>query len=134
MEEVLVTNSHIHAGIALGGALIVGIFVAFLPPVAPASAQSQAQRICREQGVKPGMGAYEYCLSQATRALEWGEPQMAYTFAQVSAEARDACLSYGLHEGTSGLQACVDKEATSRALMVFANEEPAYGPQIADHP
>jgi hypothetical protein len=134
MEEVLVTNSRIHAGIALGSVLIAGLLTAFMPPVAPASAQSQAQRICREQGVRPGMANYEYCLSQATRALEWGEPQLAYTFAQVSAEARDACMSYGLHEGTSGLQSCVDKEATSRALTVLANEEPSYGPQIADHP
>ena len=128
------SSSKVHAGIALGSVLMAGALVAFLPPIAPASAQSQAQRICREQGVKPGMAAYEYCLSQATRALEWGEPQLAYTFAQVSAEARNACLSYGLHEGSSGLQSCVDKEATSRALMVFANEEPSYGPQIADHP
>ena len=128
------TNSQIHAGIALGTALTAGVLIALLPPIAPASAQSQAQRICREQGVKEGMANYEYCLSQAERALEWGDPQLAYTFAQLSAEARDACLSYGLHEGTSGLQSCVDKEATSRALMVFANEEPSYGPQIADHP
>jgi hypothetical protein len=129
-----VSRSQIHAGIALGTVAIAGVLIAFLPPVSPASAQSQAHRICREQGVKPGMAAYEYCLSQATRALEWGEPQMAYTFAEVSAEARNACLSYGLHEGTAGLQSCVDREATSRALMVFANEEPAYGPQIANHP
>jgi hypothetical protein len=134
MEEVLVTNSQLHAGIALSSALVAGVLIAFLPPVAPASAQSQAQRICREQGVKPGMAAYEYCLSQTTRALEWGEPQLAYTFAQLSAEARTACLSYGLHEGTAGLQACVDREATSRALMALANDEPSYGPQIADHP
>ncbi|HKD56198.1 MAG TPA: hypothetical protein VKD45_01705 [Hyphomicrobiaceae bacterium] len=128
------TNSQVHATIALGSALIVGVFVAFLPPIPPASAQSQAQRICREQGVKPNTDAYEYCLSQTTRALEWGEPQMAYSFAQVAAEARDACLSYGLHERTAGLQACIDKEATARTLMIFASEEPKYGPQIADHP
>lgn len=128
------TNSQIHAGIALGSALIAGVLIAFVPPIPEASAQSQAHRICREQGIKPGMAAYEYCLSQATRALEWGEPQLAYTFAQVSAEARSACMSYGLHEGTSGLQSCVDKEATSRALMVLSHEEPSYGPQIADHP
>jgi len=128
------TNSQMHAAIALGSALIVGAFVAFLPPVPPASAQSHGQRICREQGVKPGTEAYEYCLSQATRALEWGEPQMAYGFAQVAAESRDACLSYGLHERTPGLQACVDKETTARALLIYVNEEPKYGPQIADHP
>jgi hypothetical protein len=129
-----VTNSQMHATIALGSALIVGVFVAFLPPIPPASAQSQAQRICREQGVKPNTDAYEYCLSQTTRALEWGEPQMAYSLAQVAADARNACLSYGLHERTSGLQACIDKEATARTLLIFASEEPKYGPQVADHP
>ena len=128
------TNSQMHAGIALGSALIVGAFVAFLPPIPPASAQSQAQRICREQGVKPNTDAYEYCLSQTTRALEWGEPQMAYSFAQVTAEARNACLSYGLHERTAGLQDCIDKEATARTLLIYASEEPKYGPQVADHP
>ena len=45
--------------------MIVGAFVAFLPPIPPASAQSQAQRICREQGVTPSSDGYEYCLSQA---------------------------------------------------------------------
>jgi len=134
MEEVLVSRSQIHAGIALGSAVVAGVLISFLPPISPASAQSQAQRICREQGVKPDMAAFEYCVSQASRALEWGEPQTAYTFAQVSAEARNACLSYGLHEGAPGLQSCIDREATSRALMAFANEEPSYGPQIADHP
>lgn len=125
------TRSQVHATIAFGSALIVGAFVTFLPPVPPASAQSQAQRICREQGVKSDSEAYEYCLSQTTRALEWGEPQMAYTFAQVAADARSACLAYGLPERTEKLQACVDKEAQARALIVFANEEPQYGPQIA---
>lgn len=124
-------RSHVYAAIALGSALIVGAFVAFLPPVAPASAQSQAQRICREQGVKPDSEAYEYCLSQATRALEWGDPLMAHSFARVAAEARDACLSRGLQARTPTLQACVDKEAQARASAIFASEEPRYGPQIA---
>jgi hypothetical protein len=134
LEEVLVTNSQMHAAIALATTLIAGVFIAFLPPVPPASAQSQAQRICREQGVKPASDAYEYCLSQATRALEWGEPQMAYSFAQVAAEAHSACVSYGLRERTAGLQSCIDKEATARTVLIYANEEPKYGPQIADHP
>ena len=46
------TNSRIHAAIALGSALFVGAFVAFLPPIPPASAQSHAQRICRERADK----------------------------------------------------------------------------------
>ena len=34
------TNSRMHATIALGGVLIAGAFVAFLPPIPPATAQS----------------------------------------------------------------------------------------------
>jgi hypothetical protein len=133
-REGPVTNSQMHAAIALGTALMASVFIAFLPPVPPASAQSQAQRICREQGVKADSEAYEYCLSQATRALEWGEPQLAYSYAQVAADARDACLSFGLRVRTAGLQACIDKETTRRALFIYASEQIKYGPQIADHP
>lgn len=125
------THSQLHAGAALGSALLVAGFVAFLPPVPPASAQNLAQRICREQGLKPGMEAHEYCLSQTTRSLEWGEPEMAYKFARVAAHAREACLSYGLQIQSAGLQACIEKETAARALLVFATEEPKYGPQMA---
>ena len=128
------TNSRIHAALALGGLLVVGAFVAFLPPVPPASAQSQAQRLCREQGVAPQSEGYEYCLSQATRALEWGEPRLAHSFARVAAEAREACLGYGLQPQTEGFRACMDRETHARGLLVYVDEQPKYGPQIADNP
>jgi hypothetical protein len=128
------TNSRVHALIALGGALVVGVFAAFVPPVPPASAQSQAQRLCREQGVAPKTDGYEYCVSQATRALYWGEPELARSFARVTAIARDACLGYGLQPRTAGFQACIDRETYARGLMVRADQQPQYGPQIADHP
>lgn len=126
------TNSRIHAAIALGSAMIVGAFVAFLPPVPPASAQTQAQRICREQGVTPKAEGYEYCLTQAVRALGWGEPKLAHSFARVAVDARDACLAYGLQPQTSGFRSCIDRETYARGLMVYADEQPKYGPQIAD--
>jgi hypothetical protein len=126
------TNSRVHASIALGGVLIVGAYVAFVPPIPPASAQSQAQRICREQGISPKSDGYEYCLSQATRALYWGEPELARTFARVAATAREACLGYGLQPQTTGFQACIDRETYARGLMVHADSAPEYGPQIAD--
>ena len=128
------TNSRMNAMIALGSLLIIGTFVAFLPPVPPASAQSHAQRICREAGITPKSEVYEYCLSQATRALEWGEPQLARDFARVAVDAREACLGYGLQPQTSGFRACIDREAYARGLMVNADDQPQYGPQIADHP
>jgi len=128
------TNSRIHAAIALGSTMMIGAFVAFLPPVPPASAQTQAQRICREQGISPRYEGYEYCLSQAMRALEWGEPKLAHSFARVAVDAREACLGYGLQPQTSGFRACIDREAYARGLLVYSDEQPKYGPQIADHP
>ena len=99
------THSQTHAGIAIGATVLIGVVIAFLPPVPPASAQNQAQRICREEVVKPPTETYEYCLSQATRALEWGEPTLARGFARVAAEERDACLGYEMQPQTDGLQA-----------------------------
>lgn len=128
------TNSRAHAAIALGGALTIGAFAAFVPPVPQASAQSQAQRICREQGVSPKSDGYEICLSQATRALEWGEPALARNLARVTVEARDACLGYGLQPQTTRFQACLDRETYARGVMVYPDVQPKYGPQIADHP
>jgi hypothetical protein len=128
------TNSHKFAAIALGSLLVVGALVAFLPPVPPASAQSQAQRMCREEGLKPKMDGYEYCLSQATRALEWSEPRLARSFARVAEDARAACLSHGVRERTPAMKACIEKETSARASTIYANAEPTYGPQIAgDH-
>lgn len=126
------TYSQLHAATAVGSTLLMAAFVAFLPPVPPVSAQTLAQRICREQGLKPGMEGHEYCLSQATRSLEWREPALAYKLARVAARAREACLSHGLQAGMSGLQACVDRETAAQAVLVLADEEPDYGPQIAD--
>ncbi len=126
------TNSRIHAAIALGSVLVIGGFVAFLPSVPPASAQSLAQRICREEGISPKTDAYEYCLSQAVRSLEWGEPRLAREFARVAADSRAACEGYGLEPRSSGFHACIDKETQARGLLVYADEDPTYGPQIAD--
>jgi hypothetical protein len=123
-----------HAALALGSLLIVGAFVAFMPPVPPASAQSQAQRICREEGIRPSTDGYEFCLGQATRALEWGEPALARGFARVALDARKACTSYGLQPQTSGFRACIERETYARGLLVFADQQPNYGPQVADHP
>ena len=128
------THSQTHAGIAIGAAILIGIALTFLPPVPPASAQSQAQRICREEGVKPPTETFEYCLSQATRSLEWGETALARGFARVAVESRDACLGYGLKPQTDSFKACLDKETAARGLLVLADEQPTYGPQIAAHP
>jgi hypothetical protein len=126
------TRNQLHAGLALGSVFLMAGIVAFAPPVPPASAQSQAERICREQGITPKTEGYEYCLSQATRAIEWGKPEIAYTMAKVTADARDACLEYGLSPATSGYKACMEREAHARRLLVFT-DEPQYEREIAEH-
>ncbi|MPZ36377.1 MAG: hypothetical protein GEV13_36430 [Rhodospirillales bacterium] len=115
------TNSRLHAAIALGGVLIVGAFVAFLPPIPPASAQSQALRICREQGISQRSEVHEYCLFHATRVLEWGEPKLARSFARVAVDAHEACLRYGLQPQTSGFRTCTYRESYARGLLVHAD-------------
>jgi len=126
------TRNQLNAGLALGSLVLVAGIVVIAPPVPPASAQSQAERICREQGITAKSEGYEYCLSQATRALEWGKPEMAYTLARVTADARDACLEYGLSPATSGYTACMERETRARRLLVFT-DEPQYDKDIAGH-
>lgn len=124
------TRPQLHAGLAFGTTLVVAAVVSMMPPVPSASAEGNAERICRAQGVVANMDGYEYCLSQATRALEWGEPEIARTMARVTADARDACLEYGMQPATSGYKACLEREIHARRLLVFT-DEPVYDRQIA---
>jgi hypothetical protein len=113
-----VTNSRLHAAIALGGALIVGAFVVFLPPIPSVSAQSHAQRICREEGISPNSEVYEICLVQTFGALERSELRLARSFARVAVDAQEACLRSGLQPQTEGFRACTDRESYGRGLLV----------------
>lgn len=101
------------------------------PPVPPASAEVQASRICREQGVKPNSAGYDYCLLQAERALEWGEPEMARAYARVASESREACQSYCLEPTSSGHSACMERETKARSLLIFSEHKLLFGPQTA---
>jgi len=112
------TNSRLHAAIALGSALIVVAFVAFLPPIPPVSAQGHAQRICREEGIRPNSEVHEICLSQTIGALERGELRLARGFARVAVDAHEACLRSGLQPQTEGFRACTDRESYARGLLV----------------
>ncbi len=128
------THSQFHACVAFGTIVVLAGVALLAPPVPPASAEVQASRICREQGVKPASPGYDYCLIQAERAIAWGEPQLARTFARVTAEAREACQAAGLDPASVGYQSCLDRETKARNLLVFSEEKLKFGPQIADHP
>ena len=125
------THSQTHAGIAFVSIVVLAGVALLAPPVPPASAEVQASRICREEGVKPNSAGYDYCLLQAERALEWGEPAMARAYARVAAESREACQSYGLQPASGGYTSCMDRETKARSLLVFSEEKLRFGPQIA---
>jgi hypothetical protein len=125
------THSQTHAGIAFASIVVLAIVGLMAPPVPPASAEVQASRICREQGVKPNTAGYDYCLLQAERALEWGEPQMARAYARIAAESRESCQAYGLEPSSSGYAACIERETKVRSLLIFSEEKINYGPQLA---
>ena len=112
------TNSRLHAAIALGGVLIVGAFVAFLPSVLPASERRQADRICREEGRSQASELHEICLAQTIGALEREDYWLARSFARVAAAAHEACLRVGLQPETDGFRTCLDNESYARSLMV----------------
>ena len=125
------THSQTHAALAFGSIVILAGVALLAPPVPPASAEAQAARICREEGVKPASEGYDYCLRQAEHAIEAGDPQIARAYARVTAEAREACQSYGLEPASSGYRTCMERETKARSLMVFADEKLRFGPQIA---
>ena len=104
------THSQMHAGMAFGSIVVLAAVAFLAPPVPPASAEVQASRICREQGVKPASAGYEYCLMQAERAIEWGEPEIARAYARVTSDARDACQGYGLDPATAAHRDCMERE------------------------
>ena len=79
--------------------LILGAFVAFLPPIPPVSAEGHAQRICREEGISLNSEVHKNCLSQTIGALERGELQLARGFARVAVDPQEACLRSGLQPG-----------------------------------
>lgn len=125
------THTQTHAGIAFASIVVLAAIGLMAPPVPPASAEVQASRICREEGVKPNTAGYDYCLLQAERALEWGEPAMARAYARVAAESREACQSYGLQPASGGHTSCMNRETKARSLLVFSEEKLRFGPQLA---
>ena len=112
------TNSRLHAAIALGSVFIVCAFAAFVPSVLPASERNQAHRICREEGMSQASELHEICLAQTIRALEREDYWLARSFARVAADAHAACLLVGLQPDTDGFRTCLDNESYSRSLML----------------
>jgi hypothetical protein len=72
------------------------------------------EHTCVEYGVTPGTAAFESCVARTSRAFERGEPDVAYTQARLTRDARNVCLSYGIEPDTLGYRACVATQVEGR--------------------
>ncbi|HTR86654.1 MAG TPA: hypothetical protein VMI56_19385 [Reyranella sp.] len=120
------------AAVALGGIAVTATALA-APPYPPVPAQGRAEIACRDQGVAPRSAAWEVCLSQVTRAYEWGESALAQQLAKAAGEARESCLELGLQPDSMGYRSCVDKEVDARnQLLILGND--TSGENVAEAP
>jgi hypothetical protein len=120
------------AAVILGGIAVAATALA-APPYKPVPAQGRAEIACRDQGVQPRSAAWEVCLSQVTRAYEWGEPALAQQLAKASSEARQSCLESGLQPDSMGYRSCVDREVDARnQLLILGND--TSGENVAEAP
>ena len=109
------------AAVVLGS--IAGTAIGLFVPTTPVAAQTRAERTCMNIGVLPNSTAFEQCVARATRAYEWGEPEIAYTLARITRDARDTCLSDGNQPQGAGYQACMDREIEARSELVFTDDQ-----------
>ena len=87
------------------------------------SAQIRAEQACAEHGVQPRSTAWELCLSQVTRAYEWGESTLASQLARAAGDARQNCLEQGLRPETGAYRACVNKELDARSDLLILGDD-----------
>src|SRR5579871_2166008 len=94
----------------LSGAAIAVVAHAAQPTVSAqptGTPQMRAEENCAKHGVEPHSSAWELCLSQVTRAYEWGENTLANQLARAAGDARENCLEHGLRPETGAYRACV---------------------------
>jgi hypothetical protein len=67
--------------------------------------------------------AWELCLSQVTRAYEWGESTLASQLARAAGDARENCLEHGLRPETGAYRACLNKEIDARSDLLILGDD-----------
>jgi hypothetical protein len=108
-------------------ALVVGSLAtaatAFAAQPLTASAQTLAERACRNQNVEPRSSAWELCLSHVTRAYEWGEYTLANQLARAAGDARQSCLEEGQRPESQGYRACVNREIDAHSELLILGDD-----------
>lgn len=104
----------------LSGAAIAVVAHAAQPNGSP---QIRAEAACTKHGVQPRSSAWEPCLSQVTRAYEWGENTLASQLARAAGDARETCLEHGLRPETRTYRACIAKEMDARSDLLILGDD-----------
>jgi hypothetical protein len=94
--------------LAVGGLTMVAI-----APRDQADAQSGqslafAEHACLDYGVTPGTRTFERCVTEAAKAFDRGEPDLAYAEARVARASSEACRSSGRAPNATGDNVCAD--------------------------
>jgi hypothetical protein len=105
--------------------LLSGVAIAAAAHAAPPAGtpQGHAEQTCAQHGVQPRSSAWELCLSQVTRAYEWGENTLASQLARAAGDARQTCLESGLRPETGSYRACVNKEIDARSDLLILGDD-----------
>jgi hypothetical protein len=104
----------------LSGAAIAVAAHAAQPTGSP---QIRAEQACAQHGVQPRSSAWELCLSQVTRAYEWGESTLASQLARAAGDARETCLEHGLRPETGSYRNCVSREIDARSDLLILGDD-----------
>jgi hypothetical protein len=82
------------------------------PPISTAG-YSTSEQACSDYGFNSGSGAFDRCVQRERSARAAGRVNQNYAEARLTADARDACSSYGLEPGMR-YDRCVAREIEQR--------------------
>ena len=90
------------------------------PPISTA-AYSTSEQACNDYGFSTGSGPFDRCVQRERAARAAGRVNQNYAEARLTADARDACSSYGLEPGMR-YDRCVAREMEQRVYRESASQ------------
>ena len=87
---------------------------AVVAPAGTVVVANSSQQACVDYGFTPGTASYDRCVRLEADARARGRVSMAYSQANLAADAQMACSSYGLSRGSMSYDRCVNREIDAR--------------------
>jgi hypothetical protein len=83
-------------------------------PAGTVVVNNSSQQACVDYGFTPGTASYDRCVRLEADARARGRASVAYSQANLAADAQMACSSYGLSRGSINYDRCVSREIDAR--------------------